>query len=72
MKTAVVKLSTLQRYKRWDARFYLGDPEAAAELKAAELRMTQAQDAVDRKRAGFVADQARIADMQASGEITEI
>lgn len=72
MKTAVVKLSTLRKYNRWDARFYLGDPQAVAELKAAELRMTQAQEAVDRKRARFVADQARIADMQASGEITEI
>ena len=70
MKTAVVKLSTLRKYNRWDARFYLGDPSAAAELQAAELRMTQAQEAVDRKRAGLVADQARIADiMQASGEI---
>jgi hypothetical protein len=71
MKAGIVKLSTLAKYGRWDAAFYL-PTEDRAKVEAAELRAKQAAERVELVRAEESAKVARGQAMIDNGEVTPL
>lgn len=69
MKIAIVKLSTVQKYQNWDARFYLGDPELPRYLEKTQHRVRIAQTRCDEIVAEMKNEVARLVQMKKEGEI---
>lgn len=72
MKCAIVKSSTIAKHRRWDARFYLGDPSLSDEIAAAEKRVSQAQTKLDALRAEQRDEQERLRIMLSEGEVMRV
>lgn len=74
VRTAVVKLSTIKKYKRFDPEFYLGrdDRETTAELAVIDAAIAQKQQ----KRTAILAEKEfekiRLQRMAAAGEVKPV
>jgi hypothetical protein len=69
----IVQSRTLAKYKRWDAQFYVGAPEAfAAKIGRAEELFKRAKSRLAKAKREAAKDVARIQTMIQDGEITPL
>lgn len=68
-RVAIVKLSTVAKYGRWDARFYLGDPELPKELERSRQNAINAIREYRKKKTEAAAERTRLQAMRDTGEV---
>lgn len=72
MKVAIVKMSTVRKYDRLDAQFYIGEQISAEEIEAKEKRIRAQQKTVKKLKKKRRNDKARQRKMVEEGEVTPI
>ena len=70
MKIAIVKMSTVKKYDRLDAAFYIGEQVKAEEIAAKEKRIRAQQKTVKKLKKKRRNDKARQRRMVEEGEVT--
>ena len=72
MKIAIVKMSTVKKYDRLDAAFYIGEQVKAEEIAAKEKQIRAQQKTVKKLKKKRRNDKARQRRMVEEGEVTPI
>ena len=73
MKCGIVSLSTLNKYDRWDAGFYLGEAKIEKEdLVRSQERLKEQRVVVQRRKALLATELKRIQGLVQNSEVKEI